>query len=54
MVAGVIVAQTGGRTACGVATQHSIYVSVYEHLEWIEFIAGQGHCLRYIEQCTIL
>ena len=52
VVAGVIVAQTGGRTACGVSTEYSIYVSVYEHLEWIEFIAG--HCVRYIEQCTIL
>ena len=51
MLAGVIVAKTG---QCGAPTQHSIYVSVYEHLEWIEIIAGKGHCVRYIEQCTIL
>ena len=56
LLAGVIAAQTG---KCGDVNEHSIYVSVYEHLEWIEIITGiqqrnRAHCVQYVEHCTIL
>ena len=49
LLAGVIAAQTG---KCGDVNQYSIYVSVYEHLEWIESTAKIQH--QKTATCTIL